>query len=179
MATPPDDQNKLRLINETMRQAESRLGAQLTAALAADARAMQFISFIAAITVFLISVALAALEVTGWPLEISAVAGVGVLGFILAGRHAYEAAKPVPFEFVGGYPSAWLSDIEQDKPLTDALLEQLDLYEGMLQKNRASMEAASSALRRAATTIGVTLLICGIMAAALWVSRLVAAMPAH
>ncbi|MBJ3783849.1 hypothetical protein [Devosia sediminis] len=137
---------------------------------------MQFLSFIGAITVFLIGVALAALEVTGWPLEITVIASVGVIGFIISGAIAYSAAKPIPFEFVGGYPSAWFDDIAEDKPMADALLEQLHHYEKMLQKNRASMDASARALKNAATAAGLTVGCCGASAVMISVFRTVASL---
>lgn len=177
MEAPLNLTNKSKLILEVMRQAELRLDAQLTAAIASDARAMQFLSFIAAITVLLISAAIAALEFSEFAIQGFIVAIVGALGFVVAGFYAFQAAKPVLFEFSGGYPSAWQEDIEADIPLDDALRQQLSLYERRLNANRESMAQSSEALKTAARYVVATLIVAGSLTFAFAVAHAVASLP--
>lgn len=160
-----------------MRQAELRLDAQLTAGIAADARAMQFLSFVAAIIVLLITAAIAALEFTVFGVQAFAISTVGVFGFIAAGYHSYHAAKPVPFEFAGGYPSAWAEDIHANRPFDDAIAEQLVLYDRRLHSNHTTSKASADALRKAAKTVLGTLVACGTLTFALVIAHVVESLP--
>lgn len=169
--------NQSRLLLEVMRQAELRLDAQLTAGIAADARAMQFLAFIAAIIVLLITAAIAAVGFTVFGHQTIAICVAGSLGFSVAGYHAYHAAKPIPFEFPGSYPSAWGDDISNDVSFDDAVVEQLAYYDRNLNRNRAAAEESAKALRASASAVLVSVIGCAALSFALLTAQLVSLLP--
>ncbi|KQW27044.1 hypothetical protein ASE36_18930 [Rhizobium sp. Root274] len=80
-------------------------------------------------------------------------------GFIVSAIFAFEAARPVDFEFVGNDPSSWKSDVASGKDLSHALAEQIAFYDEMIKANRKAMAASAEDLQRASNvmiwTVGV------------------------
>jgi hypothetical protein len=123
------------MIKEILREAESFLGAQLQAGLAADARAMTLAGFMAAIISILI---------TGTGLLVAANIKIGphviataVLIIFLIGAlfSTVQAARPTEWNYTGNNPRFWISDIEKGRTLKDALAGQAALYAAGISKN--------------------------------------------
>lgn len=142
------------LLMEILREAESRLQAQLSSALAADLRAITFLGFLAAVTVATFGAGMAALD-KSFPLSVIAIFTGS--GFGLACFYAFEAARPVDFQFVGNDPSSWRRDIEASIGLQDALAEQVAYYDEMLKDNRKAMAESAVQLERAASVARITM----------------------
>jgi hypothetical protein len=144
------------LLNEILREAESRLEAQLTSALAADSRAMNFLGFVSAIAVASIGASLAAIESN------IALAAIGLLvgvGMMIAAFSAFSAAKPIDFQMVGNYPSEWVGDITDGATLHDALAAQVAFYDEMLKANAAAMAGNAASLASAAASAKATVVL--------------------
>lgn len=142
------------LLMEVLREAESRLQAQLSSALAADMRAITFLGFLAAVTVATFGAGMAAMD-KSFPIAVIAIftgSGFGISCF-----YAFEAARPVDFQFVGNVPSSWRRDIEASIALDDALAEQIAHYDEMLKDNRKAMEESASHLERSANIARITM----------------------
>jgi hypothetical protein len=154
------------VLEEILREAEARLSAQLIAAIAADQRAMTFLGFLGAITVFLLGAAIAALTAQSPSTSIAAVAALGAVGFVGASCLAYQAWKPIDFEFVGNDPSSWLGDIAGGVKLAAAKAEQCAFYDAMLKDNRKAMERSGRWLTRSVWTAAATVGICAATAIA-------------
>lgn len=149
------------LLDEILREAESRLGAQLTTAIAADTRAMTFLGFISAVAVATIGAGLA--TYSDKP-NLGTLAMFVGIGFIVSAFFAFEAARPIDFDLIGNDPASWKKDIRDCVSLHDAKAEQVAFYDEMLKSNRKAMEESAHNLKRAAdVTIG-TIAIGGIFA---------------
>ncbi|MDK4730349.1 hypothetical protein [Rhizobium phaseoli] len=135
------------VLNEILREAESRLAAQLTTAIAADARAMTFLGFVATLAVASLGASLAVVASNGWLACIGIVVGGA---FTAAGMFAFEAAKPIDFQAPGNDPSLWEADILASISAHNAIAEQTAHYDEMLKENRAAMEASARSLTVAA-----------------------------
>lgn len=98
-------------LDEIIRQAESRLAAQLTLAVAADQRAMTLASILATGAAALIA----------WAITLSAadhkLVPVCVLigGTIIAAACALWSASPVAWDSPGNTPESWVADIAEGK----------------------------------------------------------------
>jgi hypothetical protein len=149
------------LLQEILREAESRLNAQLTTAIAADMRAMTFLGFVSAVAVATVGAGLAAYSNTPNLGVLSLFTG---FGFVLAAFFAFEAARPIEFEMIGNDPGSWKRDILSGVKLHDALAEQISFYDDMLKKNRAAMEESGRQLQKAANIAMLTVAISGIFA---------------
>lgn len=79
------------LLDEILREAESRLSAQLTTAIAADTRAMTFLGFISAVAVATVGAGLATYTVNQ---QLGTLALFVGLGFIASAFFAFQAARP-------------------------------------------------------------------------------------
>lgn len=150
------------VLNEILREAEARLGAQLSAAIAADQRAMTFLGFLLTLVAFLVGASIAAATANTPAPSIAILAAFGAAGFMVAGLFAYGATRPIDFEFVGNDPESWLTDVKEKTSLHDALAEQSAHYDGMLKANRAAMAASSKALRTASIVAGLTVAVCSL-----------------
>lgn len=151
-------------VDEILREAEARLSAQLEVAVAADQRAMTFLGFLLTLVVFLIGGALAAFTAETPSVSIALIAAIGAVGFVAASYFAYQASKPVNFEFVGNDPSGWVGDVEEGKTLLAAKAEQCAHYDEMLKDNRAAMSRSSEALQRSSAIAAITVGVCGLLA---------------
>lgn len=149
------------VLNEILREAESRLDAQLTTAIASDTRAMTFLGFLSAIVVAVIGSGLAVFATQ------PALAGVALLvgvGFSASAGFAFLAARPIDFEMVGNEPESWAFDIDQAKSLHESMAEQVAHYDTMIKSNRAAMAISSKHMARSANIAAATLAIGALLA---------------
>jgi hypothetical protein len=122
-------------LQEILREAESYLNAQLTAAIAADQRAIAFASLLGAAAVVIAGGGGALLlserpnPALGW----TCMAIVGT--FLVAMAFANLAAMPSKFWFAGNSPAGWLEDVRAQRPLRASLAEQLVHYADMIADN--------------------------------------------
>lgn len=121
------------ILIEVIRQAECRLQAQLTAAIAADQRAMAFANTMTAISLALGGAAWAAWEKNF--VGLSAAATTAALMFYASAFIAWRAAQPSDHEFIGHTPSDWHKDIKAAVPLNASRMEMAKNYDGMLRFN--------------------------------------------
>jgi hypothetical protein len=137
-----------RLLDEIIRQAEARLGAQLTAAVGADQRAYNFAAAMTSVTLALGGGAYVAFTSTT-PILGFAACTAAVVCF-LAAVMAYWAGRPHDHWFVGCMPSDWFKDIDTGKEYRDALGEVAKHYQEMLEANDKNMARAGGLLKSAA-----------------------------
>ncbi|ARP67144.1 MULTISPECIES: hypothetical protein [Mesorhizobium] len=133
-------------LKEILREAESRLDAQLTMALAADLRAMTLLGFMVAVVAVVVAGTLAIYKSEHVDIFFGAVGLFATFGMSVSSFYAFEAAKPIDFDAVGNYPSGWASDAESGKPLHIALAEVCAHYDEMLKSNKAAMKSSSEHL---------------------------------
>ena len=151
------------LLNEIKLEAEARLDAQLSTAIASDQRAMTFLGFLLTLVAFLIGASLAAITAATPSPTIANIAAAGAIGLGLSGVLAYLASRPIDFRFVGNDPESWTGDIDNNISLHDALAEQTAYYDKMLKANRRAMKIGAELLRWASIVAGVTVLVCGVL----------------
>lgn len=157
------------LLDEILREAESRLSAQLTTAIAADTRAMTFLGFISAVAVATVGAGLATYTVNQ---QLGTLALFVGLGFIASAFFAFQAARPIDFDLIGNDPASWKKDILNGVSLHDAKAEQVAFYDEMLKSNRKAMDESAYNLRRAADVVFGTIAI-GAVFAILFVGSIV------
>ena len=127
-------------LGEIVREAESCLNAQLTAAIAADQRALSFAGLLAVAAVLTAGAGGSLLigepvnALLGWV----AISVTGAL--LIAMLCAIWSARPVTFQFPGNDPAGWIDDIGGGKSLHDSMAEMAAHYSGMLEGNRKSMK---------------------------------------
>jgi hypothetical protein len=160
-------------LDEILREAESRLAAQLTSALAADGRAMNFLGFVAAIAVATIG---ASLAIIGSNVSLALIGLFVGLGMTVAAFSAFNAAKPIDFQMVGNYPSEWCDDVLAGATLKDSLAAQAAFYDEMLKANALAMATNADGLARAATSAKVTVLLGCIASVVYFVSKYVSSL---
>jgi hypothetical protein len=149
-ATAPDD-----MLAEIIREAEARLAAQLTAAIAADQRAMTFAGLMLAAAAALTGAALSASPQAVLTLPII----VSALGLFLTSALAVASARPVAWDYVGNEPSCWLRDINPAAELKLSLAEMADHYDGMIKDNEAAIAARAFWLRLSMGSALVSILV--------------------
>lgn len=126
-------------LTEILRQAESRLGSQLSVGIAADQRAMTFAGILSAIAAAL--VAYGAEKGAG----ISLIVMTALL--LLGAASAAWAARPIPWSIYGTAPSDWIDDIAEGKDdLKSAKAAMADFYDEMIGKNRDRLANAGTAV---------------------------------
>lgn len=122
-------------LKEIVRQSESYLGAQLTAGIAADQRAMSFVSLLAAATV-VVAGAGGALLLAEKPIVALGWTCIGIAaGFLIAMALAIVSARPVLFHFLGTMPKDWIGDVQSKLTLHDSLVEQAVNYNERIASN--------------------------------------------
>jgi hypothetical protein len=151
-------------IKEIIREAESYLQSQLTAAMAADQRALAFSGLLGAAAVVVAGSGGALLLANppnlglGWTC-------IGIaISFVVAMFFAIRSAQPANFEFFGNDPENWASDVQSGKALLDALSEQATHYSTMIQKNGDIMKKNASQMRFAIWIAWAGLAVGGIVA---------------
>jgi hypothetical protein len=149
------------VIDEIIREAESFLGEQLKAALAADARAMNFAVILAAIVAALVggTASLLANKIDLWPHILSVI--ISVAFFAIALVFAVQAARPTTFCYVGSNPKHWLPDIRKGLSLQQSKAEQASFYSLNIWENSQCLTVCQRYLRLALSmaTIGALALV--------------------
>ena len=145
------------MLDEIIRQAEIRLDAQLTAAIAADQRAMTFagLLFAGAAAVAAIAFGNTTLLKQDWPWVLA-------IGFAIAGAMATASARPSAWEYVGNVPSAWLGDIGLGKRLHESRAETAEFYDEMLATNETVIRK-SGRLMQYSMLVAILAIIGGLM----------------
>jgi len=153
-------ESNLAMMTEVIREAESMLAAQLSAALASDQRALVFAGLLAATTAAIASggIALILQNQHIW-MGIMAMIIAGVM--IIAVGLAMYAARPIGFEFSGNRPREWAADILACRPLADCLREQAEHYNEMIDANLACMKQNGQYLKAAMLICALDLAIGG------------------
>ncbi|MBZ9816939.1 hypothetical protein [Mesorhizobium sp. CA7] len=150
-------------LKEILREAESRLDAQLTMALAADMRAITFLGFMLAAVAVIVAGTLAIFKADQIDVPLGAIGLFAAFGMSVSSFYAFEAAKPIDFDPVGNYPSGWASDAESGKPIHTALAEVCAHYDGMLKSNQSAMQKSSNALLWSSRVALGTVFVCGFL----------------
>jgi hypothetical protein len=146
---------------EIIRQAEDRLSAQLTAAVAADQRAMTFAGLAMAAAGALIGAALGAANNS----SLAAPIFVTAAGLLISAFFAVLSARPVPWDYVGNSPSSRLNDIADGTTLHESLAQMAQFYDEMISENEIAISGAADWIR---LSMGVALisLVIGLIAVA-------------
>lgn len=151
-------------LKEIIRNAESHLGAQLTAGLASNQRAMTFTSLIGAATVVLGGTAGSLIIGQNPRVALGIVCAAVAAGFLASMALAIRAAKPTDFWFAGNTPTAWAEDVRDGKSFERSLAEQAAWYAEMITDN-AECSARADRLLLAAMRTAWTSLALGAFAA--------------
>lgn len=148
------------LIREATRNGEERLRIQMQIALAADQRAVSLGGILAAAA----SVVLGFLLTDTNRLDgaTSYICLFLSVGLCTASMLAFYSVRPVSMRFAGNKPSYWRDDIESDKPIIDAISEQMlhidkaiDVNETVINSNA---KAFGWAMATAAGTIAISVI---------------------
>ncbi len=157
-------------LEEILREAEAFLGAQLSAAIAADQRALTFSGFLAASIVVLVG-ATATFALASPSREVFAMASMIVaMAFTGSLYFAIRSAMPARFEFAGNLPGSWVADVLEKKTLVTSLAEQCANYDEKINDNANDMEENALLMRDAveiafgATVVGSLLFLYGLAA---------------
>lgn len=132
------------VLDEIVRQAEARLDAQLTSAIAADQRAMTFAGLL-----FAGAAALGAFAPSSAANSDSIALLLVGIGLAIGGAFATASARPAAWEYVGNVPSGWLGDIQSGKSLKDSKAEMAAFYDEMIAVNETSIGSAGRFMRTA------------------------------
>jgi hypothetical protein len=149
------------VLGEIIREAEARLQAQLTAAVAADQRAMTFAGLLLAAAAAMIGAVLGASPNATITVPIFATA----LGLFASAIFAVAAARPVYWDFVGNTPTSWVRSIADGQSLQGALADMADFYAEMIEENENAIARAAFSIRVSMVGALISLLI-GLIAAA-------------
>ncbi|MDP9147914.1 MAG: hypothetical protein M3N22_09655 [Acidobacteriota bacterium] len=149
------------ILDEIVREAESFLGEQLKAGLAADQRAMNFAVMLAAIVATLVagSASLIASHIDVWPHIIAVILAVAF--FAAALLFTVQAARPAYFYYSGSNPKHWIPDIQKGRSLHEAKALQASFYAQSISQNSYCLEVGHRWLKLAllVALIGTFLLI--------------------
>lgn len=131
------------ILTEILREAESYLGAQLTASIAADQRAIAFSGLLAAASV-VVAGAAGTLFLTAPPRSELGWICIGLTAtFLISMFFANLSAMPARFWFVGNTPKQWEQDLKDHTPITNSLAQQIQHYEDMIAANNQLMRRNS------------------------------------
>lgn len=151
------------MLKEIRRQAELQLAAQLQAGLGADARALSFVSLMAAATVVVAGGAVALLTSTPPNAHLGWTCASMVGGFIAAMGFAIGSARPVDFDYAGSWPRNWINDIGNGVNLNAATAEQMIDFDERLGRNAARLRCNAKLMFVALLlAIGTLIVGCGI-----------------
>lgn len=151
------------IVAEVMREAEVHLNAQLTAAIAADARANRFASYLAAAGAVAIGASYSLHTASNPHHLLTALAALVGVALLSAAALALHSARPIDFEFAGNQPSMWAADVEAGKSLHASMSEMCAAYDEMIKSNRSAMEKNSKWFERARKTVVWTLIPAGLI----------------
>jgi hypothetical protein len=150
MASPNDfSRANKETLKEIIREAESYLAAQLTASLAANARALSLTGFLATVTVVLAGAGLNLILATPSRVALGLICCGVAAGFTGAMWVSIRAAMPTRFWFVGNSPEMWIADIKAKKPFSKSLGEMAAFYSSMIADNRECMLLSNARLNLA------------------------------
>ena len=155
----------IELLKEIGRQAEVYLDAQLQAGIAADQRAMSFVSLLAAATVVVAGAGVALLiqekpnPKLGWTCLSTTV------GFTLAMLLAILSARPCGFWYGGSRPADWQRDLRFAHDQRESYGEHLMNYEERIGKNAKTLEKNSRLMNAAVWLTWASLVLGGLRAA--------------
>lgn len=113
------------MLKEIHRQAELQLSAQLQAGIGADARALYFISLMAAATVVVAGGAVASFTSLPPNVHLAWTCVAMVAGFVISMAFAVASARPTGFDYAGSWPVGWVVDVKKGVSLHVALARQL------------------------------------------------------
>lgn len=150
-------------LDEIIRQAESRLQAQLSLAVAADQRAMSFASILVTGAAALIAWAITHDLADGkiWPILVL------IIGVMVAAGCALWSANPVSWNSPGNSPESWIEDIAEGRDdLKSAKAAMANHYSEMIGENTERMSRNADWLGRAMLITFGTLVLGGITAMA-------------
>lgn len=133
--------NRQQLIREMLARADMRLQAQQQLAIAADARAMQFVAACVAGASLIVSIG-------GDQLASAHYVVAAVL--IISAVFAFWAAKPIEWHAPGMLPSSFDEDIDRDVPISDVLEELSRHLEVSINENKDILAENARSLRLAA-----------------------------
>jgi hypothetical protein len=159
MSSNPYHTSDEKLLLQIATAAEARLAAQLTAALAADQRALVFAGFLAAAAIALGGAAASLLAKMGSDRFLGQLAFVAACSVAVAMALAVQAARPTKWYFPGGRPKDWVKDIETQKPQLQRLSELLEDYDDRIVHNEAIMAGNGRLLRLAAVLSSITIIL--------------------
>ena len=162
MENNPYESAEENLLGEMIRQAEARLSAQLTCALASDQRSMSFASVLATLAVGLFAggVSLAHDQ------KAMAVVTITVsLIVALASALIVWGARPIPFCLLGNMPQSFIQDIKNNKPINEIKSEIIIHYNEMIEENEKNMSKNSKLFKIGIFMIGFATII-GVSASA-------------
>lgn len=147
-------------LDEILRQAESRLQAQLALGIAADQRAMTFAGILAAVATALVAYA----AEKGFS---AALFGL-IVPLLLGAGCAAWAASPIMWDVYGTSPTDWIDDIADGRDdAHSAKAAQASFYGEMITDNDVRMAANATSIRLAlwaailAPVIGGALILIG------------------
>lgn len=155
--------NELEPLRNLAAAADAQLQGQLTAAVAADQRAMVFAGFLAAAAAALGSAA--ATVLTGNTID-RFVGGLAIFaagGMLAAMVIAMIAARPVVWFFPGSYPADWQIDFSTNKPEIERYQELLADYDSRIYKNGRRMLWNGRLISASAIVAVAILFISGLM----------------
>jgi len=151
------------LIREATRNGEERLRVQMQIALAADQRAVSLGGILAAAASVVLGFLLTdANRLDGATSYICLFLSVGLCS---ASVLAFYSVRPVSMRFAGNKPSNWRDDIESDKPIVDALLEQMSHIDNAIDLNEAVINSNAKAFGWAMATAAGTVALSAIAGA--------------
>ncbi len=154
------------MLGEIIREAESYLTAQLQAGIAADTRAISFVSLMAGATAAAAAGGFALLN-QSVPSDFGKPALLLACGFMVSMLLAVLSARPVKFWYVGNRPSEWIEDIRSKMTTQQALAQQAHHYDEMIAENMLALRANGRLMLGAIGLAWGSLLVAGIWAAAL------------
>lgn len=136
-------------LQEIVREAELFLGAQLSAGLASDQRAMTLAAIIAAVLATLLggTATVAAASIAVWPHVIVVV--IVSISLIIALIFAVLAASPTTFSYAGNSPRLWSTDIGENRALKSSIAGQAALYAQGISQNSAVLSEAQKRVKLA------------------------------
>lgn len=143
-------------LDEIVRQAESRIAAQLTLGVAADQRAMTLTGILSALAAAIVAFG----ATKGMTLPLWAMTGC----LLLSALFAVTAAQPVAWSVIGTSPADWIDDIAEGRDdLRSAKAAMASYYAEMIEANDQTL-ASNGNLLRFALLAAIAAPICGAIA---------------
>jgi len=141
MSLSPFESAKDGILTEILRHAEIRLEDQLSAATAADQRALTFAGLLVASIAAIVTISTAVpADAAALCLTVSTMLGI-------AAAAALWSARPTAWSFRGTSPAEWVSDITNDVSVKKSNAEMAAHYAGAIGRNAAALQSAAKAMR--------------------------------